>query len=154
MKVLFWGAIGFDFKSNLHFVNGTIDTDKYCFDIVPGSSFLQDADHVFGAGNWAIMQDNALPRESNDAFQNLDSMGIPFIEDWPPDSPDLNPIEILWAVISREVEKQLPPTKFALINLVQTIWLKVPQATINALIDSFPKHLQQVQANGGEQIHF
>jgi transposase len=100
------------------------------------------------------MQDNASPYVSEDTLQNLDALDIKLIEDWPPYSPDLNPIEILWAIMSREVEKSMPSNRAALIFLGQNIWIQIPQTTINALVQKFPHNLAKVIQFGGNQVHF
>jgi transposase len=44
------------------------------------------------------------------------------LEDWPSGSPDLNPIESLWAILKRRVEELGPRTKDELIEVIVTAW--------------------------------
>jgi len=71
--------------------------------------------------------------------------------DWPAQSPDLNPIENLWAIIKRNITTQ--PIAKSLQELEKQVlneWWSIPQETINELIDSMPSRVQAViDAHGG-----
>ena len=45
-----------------------------------------------------FMQDNAPGHAAEYTIQELKDRGIPVIE-WPPYSPDLNPIEVVWNIM-------------------------------------------------------
>jgi hypothetical protein len=154
MKVLIWGCIGYNFKSNLIFTDKSITTEVYFDDIIFGSDLLITADSAFGGRNWIFMQDNAPAHVSNDALCTFDHLEVKLLEGWPARSPDLNPIEILWAIMANEVYKHPPETKEELKIMVASIWNNVPLSTINALIDGFPLRLQDVIGLNGQQVHY
>ena len=37
---------------------------------------------------------------------SLDYIEIPFIDDWPPYSPELNVIEVVWAIMKKRIQKK------------------------------------------------
>ena len=61
---------------------------------------------VYGKGRWVFQQDNARPHISNETLMSLDYLEIPFIDDWPPYSPDLNVIEVVWAIMKKRIQKK------------------------------------------------
>lgn len=105
-RVMIWGAIGLNFKSKLMFIDGTVTSDYYFNEILIGSNVFDDADKVYGKGRWVFQQDNARPHISNETLMSLDYLEIPFIDDWPPYSPDLNVIEVVWAIMKKRIQKK------------------------------------------------
>ena len=103
-KVMIWGAIGYNFKSNLIFFEGPVNTESYVFDIIIDSDVLNGADKVYGHGKWVLQQDNARPHIANETYQLLDYFGAIFMDDWPPYWPDLNIIETICAIMKRRLE--------------------------------------------------
>ncbi|KAI3374467.1 hypothetical protein L3Q82_006284 [Scortum barcoo] len=93
------------------------------------------------------MQDNARPHVAGVCQQFLqDDEGIDAM-DWPAHpfpSPDLNPIDHIWDIMSRSIHQRhvAPQTVQELAEdaLVQ-VWEEIPQETIRHLIRSMPRHL-------------
>ena len=83
----------------------------------------------------------------------LGDMKVTVLE-WPPNSPDLSPIENAWAIVSEKIQKKkfksFGTFKAGLINEWNEIELKV----LRSLIDSMPKRLELVLAGNGERIGY
>ena len=63
---------------------------------------------------------------------------------WPPYSPDLNPIENLWAVMARRLELLQPSSKDEMICGLKSIWDNITSQELLPYVLSMPTRLQQV----------
>lgn len=120
-KVMVWGGIGYQFKTELVFVEGNLDSENYIDQIIFGSDLIEAADHQYGIGGWLLMQDNARPHISRETISVLNELEIKLLQDWPPYSPDLNVIEV-----------------------ISNVWNNLQFETINGLIDGIPNRLRKV----------
>lgn len=76
-KLMIWGAIGYNYKSNLVFLDKNITGEVY-FDDVICSGFLDTADECFGFNQWVFQQDNARPHIRKDIVEAMHNRSIPF----------------------------------------------------------------------------
>ncbi|KUJ16859.1 uncharacterized protein LY89DRAFT_558927, partial [Mollisia scopiformis] len=78
---------------------------------------------------------------------------------WPPTSPDLNPIENVWRVLKQLLRKRRPHGNWTLEELkdaVTDIWDNEISAEehFNKYIDSMPERLEKVRFRKGGQTHW
>ena len=74
------------------------------------------------------------------------------VMNWPPQSPDLNPIENLWSEVKSYVNRAVPrPTSLTdLENVIQKGWEEIPSEYCQRLIQSMPRQIEAcIAANGG-----
>ena len=71
---------------------------------------------------------------------------------WPSKSPDLNPIEHIWAFMLKTIRAMnpLPRTAIELRQAVEAAWQTVSQARIRRLVSSMLRRIRAVvEAEGG-----
>jgi len=109
-----------------------------------------DVDH---AEQWWFLQDNAPQHKSVLVREWLFNNGIQCI-DFPPYSPDLNPIENLWADLARRVEKFQCETMEELQDIVAEEWKNTDKELLRTLARSMPKRCQAVIDAHGDHTSF
>ena len=109
-------------------------------------------------GTRHFQEDNASIHKAKETDDWMFEHAIELLTDWPAHSPDLNPIEHVWAMLKRRL-KQMYPTLWELkknqldvayfTEAVQTAWKGIPQDSIDKLIDSMEKRLKAVKVAKG-----
>ncbi len=64
-------------------------------------------------------------------------------------SPDLNPIEHMWGILKRKVEKQHVSNIQQLRDVIVEEWMRMPATTCAALVNSMPRRIKAVLDNNG-----
>jgi hypothetical protein len=97
-----------------------------------------------------FQHDNASVHTAKAVTEYLDSRPFEVIV-WPAQSPDLNPIEHLWAHIKTQLNcYDTPPAGISeLWERVQDEWLKISAATCRKLIESMPDRVEAVRKAKG-----
>ncbi len=155
ISVMFWGCISIFGKGPLVPLSGNMKGPKYI-------SLLQE--HLLSYKNeieeefdvdLLFMQDNA-PCHKGKAV--MDFLGDSDIEtlNWPPQSPDLNPIENLWAIVKHRRQKKfgIPSNKSQLVEQTMQIWDEVEEDLVIALCDSIGNRLSECVDNEGKNTSY
>jgi transposase len=106
-----------------------------------------------------FMQDNAPCHNATDILEFLAENNVPVMQ-WPPQSPDLNPIENLWTELKARFHQQFLelfnyPSKslearYRYGEVLQEVWYSQGMELITRLIESMPRRCQAViEAQGG-----
>ena len=97
-----------------------------------------------------FMQDNAPCHKSKMVMEFLARNNIKTL-DWPPQSPDLNPIENLWALIKNRGSSRfgIPGTKAAIIDQITSIWNDLEPQLLERYVDSVTRRFSAcLEVNG------
>lgn len=71
---------------------------------------------------------------------------------WPPQSSDLNSIELLWNEMDRRVKKLCPTSTSSLWTIIQREWNKISPDTLQKLIERMPRLCAAVIKNKGGHV--
>lgn len=146
-SLMVWGCFNLKDKSELAFIKGNIDSEKYQgvleSHLIP---FIKRQNNP----NVIFQQDNARPHVSKSTKDWFSLREIELLY-WPAFSPDLNPIENLWGELSRMVYAN--GRVYNSLNELQTAimcnWFEIKQTLCEKLINSMSSRIQNVVANGG-----
>jgi transposase len=148
-NVMFWGCFSYKGRGPLVAINGYVTGESHAKTLRRFA--FPTMRKVFPQGNGIFQEDNASPHTSKIATATRDASGTEFLP-WPPQSPDLNPIENLWRELKRAVynRQKKPKNLTELKKVVKLEWKKIPLRLIHVLVDSMPRRVEAViAANGG-----
>lgn len=123
--------------------------------LLPGGQRLLGAQ---GMSAWELQQDGdpthrvaaGVIKQHNKAY----GTSIQLLENWPPNSPDLNPIENVWAMVQREVDamgcKDFDSFKQAVLLRLRS----VPKQVLTNLYASMPKRMALVIERDGDKTGY
>lgn len=149
LSVMVWGCISSKGVGELRIFNERM-TKEYYLDILKNE--LSRSAISFGFVDpqkanklkYKLYQDND-PKHKSLLCRTWLLYNCSKVIDTPPQSPDLNPIENLWALLKKKVAKRGPTNKNALIKAIQEEWQKIPEYyDLNGLIQSMPRRLKAV----------
>ena len=157
--LMVWGCFSVDGVGTLHRIDGIMDRYVY-LDIlktvgIPSALALRGSDFIW-------QQDNDPKHTANivkEFFRSPDEeLCFPPIEQlrWPAQSPDLNPIENLWAIVDQKLRsKQLQRwTLNQMFDALQESWSSLTQELLQNLVSSMPRRMKSVILARGGTINY
>ena len=143
---MFFGGIGIGWKSRLVLCRRTVDSRAY-IENLQESGLVEEMNARYGPFRWLLMQDGATSHTSRETYDWL-RRNVNVLPGWPPNSPDLNPIEMLWAIVKRK-RHAFPGT---IAQQVLAAWDSIEQGTIDRLVSDFRHRCEMVLNAGGCSI--
>ena len=154
-RLMVWGAIGYHAPGPLIILprNLTMNKERY-------RALLQrNLNECFrkcriARRNGILQQDGATCHTAKIVGQYLDNKNIAYIKPWPGNSPDLNPIEHVWAEMKRLLRDRDTSSIPKLEAQLQDIWKNLDRDYLKRLIDSVPDRLQEVIDRKGKATRY
>ena len=112
-------------------------------------SYLRPSiDLLYPFGDCIFQQDNAPPHTAGITKQWLANCGIPVL-DWPPYSPDLNPIEQVLGDLKQKLYSSMSSTPQEVMNTFLSIWNELRTQYAESLVFSIYSRIDKIiQTNG------
>lgn len=149
-SVMVWGCFGGSSVGDIVRIEGIMDKKKY-------HSILQR--HAIPSGiricgkGFVFQQDNDPKHTSilcKNYLENKQNAKVLRNMVWPPQSPDCNPIELLWDQLDRQVRETQITSQDHMWQVLQEQWQKIDKKTLNKLIMRMPRVCAAViKARGG-----
>lgn len=149
LKVQVWGCMARSGFGRLCCFTGNMDAEKLCKiyegTLIPSAAeLLGDADVP-----WELQEDNDSKHRSKRAREWKEANGVHVLP-WPSCSPDMNPIENVWALLKDRVGLRLPSTLRRLVRAIHDEWNALSSDLAARLVDSMPERLAAVLAANGD----
>ena len=103
-------------------------------------ALLENRDCI-GEQNVVMQMDNARYHWTNEILKYYEDNNIKVI-DWPPYSPDLNPIENLWGIIKGKLKGKTFTTMTSLKNKLINIWEHIELDLVERLCESIYERIE------------
>jgi transposase len=150
-KIHIWAAISIYGPVGLHIFEGILTAERYVS--ILEDHLLWGPDEIFGRGQWVFQQDND-PKHRAHLTQLWLLKNVPSVLEWPSRSPDLNPIENMWAYLKAKVRKRGPKNISELRIVVEEEIRSIPVSYFTNLYESMHTRIERVISCHGECIDY
>ena len=105
-------------------------------------------------GEPVFLLDGAPPHTATSTLNFMRRRKILYLKGWPPNSPDLNPIENLWAWLKSKTKQQDPQTAAALWHVAEQVWETVDADMCSSYVRSFGRRKRACIRKGGDHTGY
>lgn len=148
-KIMAWGGFWAGGKSSLFCFKEVMNAEFYVRIL---DNHIPEVKEMLGK-RWRWQQDND-PKHTSHLAMGFLRERVPEVMDWPSNSPDLNPIENMWGIIKRNVEKRMPKNIGELEQYMIEEWNEIPMSTLKNLTMSMKRRCELVLEANGDRISY
>jgi transposase len=155
-KLHVWGAIGYYGRTELYCFQENLNSKVYQRILKQN---LKESKLIYSSDapktlpeNWILLQDNASSHKAKKTMEVIQELvGDRFIRH-PAKSPDLNIIELIWAILDRKVKAAEITNIQTLRRFLRKEWKALPWRQIRNCVDSMPRRLKLCRESGGNRL--
>ena len=140
--------------SNLVFCSGTQNNFSYKQFLLFMKNDMEKMEKEHNLNEKLIFQqDNAACHTSRESRAAIDILFGDNTLEWPPNSPDLSPIENVWAILKEKLSKRDIKNFDDLRENIMDIWIKFPVSLCEKLCSNFTDKIRYVKEYKGKRIN-
>ena len=141
-KVMVWGCFSYHGVGDLVLLPPNTSVNTACY-----FTILMDHLHTsFDKCQAEVFQHDGAPAHTaKDIADWLADCGLQVLGNWPGNSPDLSPIENLWAIMKARLRSKDTSTLPKLQEELRCCWDELSQELLQNLADSMPKRLSELK---------
>jgi transposase len=150
-KVHIYGCFTEDGFGNIYCFTQNLNADLLC--TIYKTTLLSSARKFFGRDDhsWFLQEDNDPKHMSGKAQRWRKENQVKRIS-WPSQSPDLNPIENVWAILKANISNYEPTSTKDLIEIIKKEWKALNNVFAKNLVVSMKNRISLILANKGDHI--
>lgn len=146
--VMIWGCMAAGGVGNIVTIEGNMNAQMY-LEVLKQSVFQQGVKLI--GPNFTFQHDNAPIHTAKIIKEYIKHTNMRVLE-WPPQSPDLSPIENLWAHLKTKVAARKPRNVHDLREIIQEEWLLIEPSYCLKLVGSMTRRLCLLSSRSGGYI--
>lgn len=155
-SVMVWGAICKRGKLPLIFIDKGVKINAaYYLDTVLKKNVLPQAELLFEDDYYCFQQDGAPSHTAKVVQAWCEENLTDFISknEWPPSSPDLNPLDyFVWGYMMSKLNDYKITNLEQFKRVITKIWDEMPMEHVRAACDDFPRRLKLIRSEKGSVI--
>ena len=157
-KVMVSAGVSWNGKTNIHFIDtNKVKVNSQTYMELLEDGLLPDCRHLYPNDTYIFQQDGATSHTSRVTQEYLEQNTPEFIkkDEWPPQSPDLNPMDYsVWDSLSEKVYAGRTEkfTEQELKDRIEQMWGEITVGEIRKSISSWKKRLRLVHSEDGGHI--
>ena len=144
-----WASISYNGKSSIKTFIQNMDSEFYVGILMEKISEIKE----IGGDDMMFQCDNDSKHDSKMAKEFYKKNKLKKME-WSSNSPDLNPIENVWALMKKNINKHDTKKISELIELVDTTWDEIDQEVIQNCIESMASRVAECIKLKGDRIRY
>ncbi len=145
-NIMLWGCFSAKGTGWLHRIEGRMDGVMYRE--ILANNLLPSVRALNRGRGWAFQHENDPKHTARATKEWVCKMHFK-VQEWPSQSPDLNPIENLWRELKLCVAQRQPQNLKDLEKTCMEEWAKIPAAVCANLVRNYRKRLTSVIVNKG-----
>jgi len=164
---MIWGCFMSNKIGSIALIDGIVKSNVYITVLTNKLVSFIDALNADGITDIVFQQDNAsshVSKKTHEFLTNTASQHGFAVMDWPPNSPNMNPIENLYAHLKLELHRRYPDTstlrgspatiKQALADRLTEAWWDIGEGVLDPLIESMPQLVAALITAKGWYTHY
>jgi transposase len=146
IKLHVWGYISKQFGSDIFIFTGILNAKRYLNILI---DYLVDINE-----DGMVFQDDNDPKHRAKIITQWKDTNNIISLDWPANSPDLNPIENIWAVLKRKLRRHKITNLDDFEIAIKACWRDISQKVIDNTISSMGNRVKDLIDTKGDSINY